>query len=258
MSTKKVALITGATSGIGKDIAKCFAINGYTIIIVGRDQTKLHKTAEEFRKQYGADVTTILADLAQPGAAEKVFEAVKGKNINVLVNNAGFALSGEFAEQPTEDILELLRINIESITNLTRLILPDMLDRRNGRILNIASTAAFQPGPNMAVFHATKSYVLSFSEAIRYELKGTGVTISTLCPGPTDTNFHKRAQVTSSRLFKMGMMRSDDVARIAYNGLMDGDPLIIPGFKNRLSVILAKFAPRGIALKTMYKLNRTE
>jgi short-subunit dehydrogenase len=257
MSTKKVALITGATSGIGKELAKCFIINGYSIIIVGRDQVALQKTAKEFKKTYGADVTTINVDLSVPDAAEKVFAELKGRTVDVLVNNAGFAISGLFHENSVGTIIGCLRTNIESLTHLTRLLLPQMIDRRTGRILNVASTAAFAPGPQMAVYYATKAYVLSFSEGIRYELKGTGVTISTLCPGPTDTNFAKKGHVETTPMFnkKSKMMKPEDVACIAYNRLMDGDAIIVPGFTNKLTAVMARFVPRAIALKVANKGN---
>jgi uncharacterized protein len=257
MSNKKVALITGATSGIGKELAKCFAINGYTIIIVGKDEGELKKTGDEFQKQYGADVTLIQADLTMIDAADTIFKHLNGRHVDVLVNNAGIGISGLFHETSVGALLNCIRINIEALTHLTRLMLPQMIDRRTGRILNVASTAAFAPGPQMAVYYATKAYVLSFSEGVRYELKGTGITVSTLCPGLTATNFAKKAGMESTPMFskKEKVMRADDVARIAYHGLLDGDPIIIPGFRNRLSILIAKWGPRSLILKANNKTN---
>jgi short-subunit dehydrogenase len=258
MSTKKIALITGASSGIGRELAKCFAINGYTIIIVARNGANLNNTAEEFRKQYGAEVLTIQADLSQPGAAQKVFDELEGKTIDVLVNNAGFGNYGTFVENDIQATIDVLRLNIENLTVLTRLVLPAMIDRRHGKILNVASLAAFAPGPLMAVYHATKAYVLSFSNAIRYELRGSGVTLTTLCPGPTATNFQKKSEYGKSRLVKMGMMSADDVARQAYQALIDGQATVVPGLRNQIIRIMVKLGPRAAVVRVVAKLNKTE
>lgn len=253
MSSKKIALVTGATSGIGKELAKCFVINGYNLVIVARDEKALRATADEFRKQYGSEIAIIQADLSLPGAAEKVYAALNGKALDVLVNNAGFAEYGPFAESNIEKIIASMRLNMETMTHLTRLVLPDMIDRRCGRILNVASTAAFQPGPLMAVYYATKAYVLSFSEAVRYELRGTGVSITTLCPGPTETNFQKISAYGKTRIVKAGLMRADDVARQGYLGLIDNVPIVVPGMKNKIGAFLIRFAPRALVLKIIYK-----
>jgi short-subunit dehydrogenase len=259
MSTKKIALVTGATSGIGKELAKCFAMNGYTVIIVARNKQALEETAQEFRSKYGAEVSTIQVDLAEPNAAQRVITALNGKQIDILVNNAGFAAYGPFVENDINTVIGSIRLNIETLTHLTRLLLPQMIDRRSGKILNVASTAAFQPGPLMAVYYASKAYVLSFSEAIRYELKGSGITITTLCPGPTETNFqNKIADFRKSNLVKMGMMKADDVARQGYQALLEGRSIVIPGFKNKLGAVLARFSPRSIVLRVINKLNKTE
>jgi short-subunit dehydrogenase len=258
MSTKKIALITGATSGIGKELAKCFAINGYTVIIVARDIHNLHETAEEFRKQYGADVAIIQTDLSEPGAAEKIYNEIGGKRIDVLVNNAGYGAYGPFVENDPNVVIQTIRLNIENLTHLTRLVLPDMINRRSGKILNVASLAAFSPGPLMAVYHGTKAYVLSFGNAIRYELKGTGVSLTTLCPGATATNFQKKSEYGKSKLVKMGTMRADDVARQGYHGLMDGQATVVPGFRNQMLRFLAKLGPRSAVVRVSAKLNSTD
>ncbi len=259
MSTKKIALITGATSGIGKELAKCFAMNGYTIVIIARDEEKLKQTAKEFQQTYGADVQTIQADLSEPDASPKIFQALNGKTIDVLVNNAGFAPYGPFVANNILTDIGAIRLNVEAVTHLTRLILPDMVNRRSGKILNIASTASFQPGPLMAVYYATKAYVLSFSEALRYELKGTGVTVTTLCPGPTDTNFQKKSEFGKSKLLKMtGMMRADDVARFGYQAVHDGRSVAIPGFLNNVMAFFGRHSPRSIVLSIIANLNKVE
>ena len=258
MSTKKIVLITGATSGIGKELAKCFAINGYSLIIVSQDLERLKKTVAEFQKQYAADVDYIQADLSLPNAAQKVFDALQGKTLDVLVNNAGFAAYGPFAENDVDMVLGSIRLNIETLTHLTKLVLPLMIDRRAGKILNVASTAAFQPGPLMAVYFATKAYVLSFSEAVRFELKGTGVTITTLCPGATKTEFQTKTAFGKSNLIKMGgMMKADDVARQGFMALMEGQSIIIPGVRNKVTVFMTRFSPRSLLLRIVAKLNAT-
>lgn len=256
MSSKKIALVTGATSGIGKELAKCFVINGYNLVIVARNEKDLRATADEFRKQYGAEIATVQADLSMPDAAEKIYKALNGKALDVLVNNAGFAEYGPFAESDIKKILASMRLNMETMTHLTRLVLPDMIDRRAGKILNVASTAAFQPGPLMAVYYATKAYVLSFSEAVRYELRGTGVSITTLCPGPTSTNFQKISQFGKTNIVKMGLMRADEVAQQGYLGLIDCVPVVVPGIKNKIGAFLTRFAPRTLLLKIVYKAHQ--
>lgn len=259
MSTKKLVLVTGATSGIGKEIAKCFAINGYNLIIVARHKNELEKTSAEFRKQYSADVSYIVADLSIPGEAVRVYEALQGRQVHVLVNNAGYAPFGPFIDNEMDQVLGAIRLNIESLTHLTKLILPGMLDQRWGRILNVSSTAAFEPGPLMAVYYATKAYVLSFSQALRDELKGSGVTVSTLCPGPTETMFQKKTPFGKTKLIKvLGMSKADDVARQAYIGLMDGDAIIIPGFRNKFAAFLGRHSPRSIVVPLMHKLHKVE
>lgn len=258
MSSKKIALITGATSGIGKELAKCFVINGYNIIIVARDEKALRATADEFRKQYGAEIAIIQADLSIPGAAEKVYASLNGKALDVLVNNAGFAEYGLFADSDIQKILASMRLNMETLTHLTRLVLPDMIDRRAGKILNVASTAAFQPGPLMSVYYATKAYVLSFSEAVRYELRGTGVSITTLCPGPTNTNFQKISPYGKTKILKMGMMRADVVAQQGYLGLIDNVHIVVPGIKNKIGAFMTRFAPRSLLSAILYKAQQID
>jgi short-subunit dehydrogenase len=257
MSKKKVVLITGATSGIGRSLARCFAGAGYDLIITARHKDALKITAAELEKQYKVTVTSIVSDLSKPNAAAELYELIKSQPVDVLVNNAGNATYGLFAETDNQALVDLIRLNVESLTHLTRLILPGMVDLRSGRILNVASTAAFQPGPLMAVYSATKAYVLSFSEALRFELKGTGISVTTLCPGATDTSFQKRASFSESNLVKFGMMSADKVAEEGFRGLMDNRELVIPGFKNKLGTILSRFSPRPVVLRAMNKLNTT-
>ncbi|MEA2565364.1 MAG: uncharacterized protein QOD49_541, partial [Actinomycetota bacterium] len=186
-----LALVTGASGGIGEELARILARHGYDLVLVARSADKLAALAERLELDHGIQVRAIAKDLARPDAAAEIHEwlAAEGLTVDVLVNNAGMGLLGKFAEIGIEGDVEMLRLNVEAPTLLTRLLLPSMLERGSGRILNLASTAGFQPGPLMAVYYATKAYVLSFSEALANEVAGTGVTVTALCPGPTETGF---------------------------------------------------------------------
>ncbi|MFY9794020.1 MAG: SDR family oxidoreductase [Candidatus Sulfotelmatobacter sp.] len=241
------ALITGASGGIGYELAKLFAKDHYNLVLVARSSDKLNQVASQLRQQFGFNVKTMAVDLAQDQAVTILFEQLKGEKleVDVLVNNAGFGVFGEFAEMPEEEILGQVQLNVVALTHLTRLFLPAMIERRQGKIMNVASTAAFQPGPLMAVYYATKAYVLSFSEALANEVAGTGVVVSCFCPGATDTGFQKRAGIENSRLFKkIGAMNVETVARDGYRGLMAGKTLVISGTRNRLVAESVRFAPR--------------
>jgi short-subunit dehydrogenase len=196
-------------------------------------------------------------DLAKPQAAAEIFDELKARNIpiDILINNAGFGGHGRFDRENVDEILGMLQVNIVALTHLARLFLPPMIERRHGRVMNLASTAAFQPGPLMAVYYASKAYVLSLSEAISSELKRTGVTVTAVCPGPTETEFQKRAGVEKSRIFQAHMMDSMTVARIAYDAMMKGKRVAITGFKNKMLTAASKFAPRAMVLSAVKKLN---
>ena len=237
-------LITGASGGIGYELAKLFARNHNNLILVARSGKKLAQVATEFRA-LGATVRTIAADLAQAPSAKFVFEQMRGENVDILINNAGYGAFGEFAEMSEHEILGQITLNITTLTQLTRLFLPGMIARRSGRIMNVASTAGFQPGPLMAVYYATKAYVISFSEAIANEVRHSGVTVTCFCPGATDTGFAKRAGNDQSRLFKQfGAMRAERVARDGYRALMKGRTLAISGTQNWMVAQSTRFAPR--------------
>ena len=241
------ALITGASGGIGYDLAKLFARDRYNLVLVGRNAEKLNRVAHELQSASGVSVKVVALDLAASPAAKFLFEQMQREGIvvDVLVNNAGFAGFGEFAEMAEEEILGQIQLNVAALTHLTRLFLPPMLARRSGKIMNVASTAAFQPGPLMAVYYATKAYVLSFSEALANELAGSGVVVSCFCPGATDTGFAKRAGTEDSRLFrKLRPMNAEVVARDGYRGLMSGRTLVIAGIRNWLVAESVRFAPR--------------
>lgn len=239
-------LITGASGGIGYELAKLFARDHHNLILVARSSDKLAQVAAELQPR-GVTVKTIALDLGQPPATKFLFDQLQreGTAIDTLINNAGFGAYGDFAQMPEQDILGQLNLNITALTELTRLFLPPMVSRRSGRIMNVASTAGFQPGPHMAVYYATKAYVISFSEAIADELRHSGVTVTCFCPGATHTGFAKRAGTENSRLFKqLGGMSAEKVALDGYRAVMDGRTLAISGLHNWAIAQSTRFAPR--------------
>jgi hypothetical protein len=240
-----IALITGASGGIGYELAKLFARDHHNLVLVARRADKLTQVANELQA-HGVTVQTITLDLAEPPAPKFLFDQLEreGVAVDILVNNAGFGGFGEFALVPEAEILGQIDLNIRALTELTRLFLPPMIARRNGRVMNVASTAAFQAGPMMAVYYATKAYVLSFSEAIANELRNTGVTVTCFCPGATHTDFAQRAGVANSRLFKLGAMSAAKVALDGYCAVMEGRGLAISGAHNWIVAQSTRFAPR--------------
>jgi len=245
--TRQTALVTGASSGIGLDLATTFAQHGHDLVLVARSEGKLQELAVELEKRNDITAHVVAWDLSAPNAAAELVRELKSRSIevDVLVNNAGYGVAGAFIETDMQRELDMIQVNIVALTQLTKLLLPPMIARKRGRILNVASTAAFQPGPLMAVYYATKAYVLSFSEAIADELRDTGVTVTTLCPGPTATEFASVAQMTHSRLFTMMRpMSSQRVASAGYRGLMAGRRLVIPGATNKLLVQSLRVSPR--------------
>jgi short-subunit dehydrogenase len=241
-------LITGASGGIGYGLAKLFARDHHNLVLVARSTDKLAQVATELQT-HGVTVKTIALDLAAPPASKFLFDQLQreGVSVNILVNNAGFGSFGEFAHMPEEEILGQISLNITALTELTHLFLPPMIERRGGRIMNVASTAGFQPGPLMAVYYATKSYVISFSEAIANELHDYGVTVTCFCPGATHTGFAKRAGTEKSRLFKqLGAMSAEKVALDGYRAVMEGRSLAISGVHNWMVAQSTRFAPRKI------------
>jgi short-subunit dehydrogenase len=249
MQSTGTALITGASGGIGYELAKLFARDRYDLVLVARHETRLNQVASELEGKFQIKVKAVALDLAETGAARILADHLHSDHVavDVLVNNAGFGLFGAFAGMEVEEILGQIQLNITSLTQLTRLLLPGMLARRHGKIMNVASTAAFQPGPLMAVYYASKAYVLSFSEALANEVAGSGVVVNCFCPGATDTSFQKRAGLESSRLFKrIGAMKVERVASDGYRGLMAGRNLVISGFQNWLAAESVRFAPRKL------------
>ena len=248
MSDRKTALITGASFGIGLELARIFARENYNLVLVARTADRLRLLASELEKAHGTRSFVLATDLTEPGSPAYVLDQTTraGIAVDVLVNNAGFGQYGLFAENDLEECLRQIQLNVTTLTHLTRLYLPQMLERKSGCILNVASTAAFQPGPLMAVYFATKAYVLHFSEALSNELQGTGVTVTCLCPGATATEFHKRANATGMRFLRMGSMDARTVAEDGYRALMAGKPVVISGFKNWLVAQSVRFSPRQL------------
>ena len=238
-------LITGASGGIGHELAKLFARDHHNLVLVARSGDKLTQVATELRAQ-NVTVKTIALDLAAPPAPKFLFDQLQteGLSVDILINNAGFGAFGEFAQMSNEEIFGQIQLNVIALTELTRLFLPTMLARRSGRIMNVASTAGFQPGPLMAVYYATKAYVISFSEAIANEVRNSGVTVTCFCPGATHTGFSKRAGNDESRLFKQFGMNVEKVALDGYRAVMEGRGLAISGVHNWLIAQSTRFAPR--------------
>ena len=239
-------LITGASGGIGYEFAKLFARDHHNLVLVARSGDKLAQVTSELQA-HGISVRTVALDLAEPPAPKFLFGQLQreGITVDILVNNAGFGVFGEFARMPDEEIQGQIALNITALTELTRLFLTPMLARRSGRIMNVASTAAFQPGPLMAVYYATKAYVLSFSEALANELQNSGVTVTCFCPGATHTGFARRAGAEKSRLFQqLGAMSAEKVALDGYRAVMKGRTVAISGVHNWIVAESTRFAPR--------------
>lgn len=251
------ALISGASGGIGYELAKLFAKDRHNLVLVARSQAKLAQFADELQRRFEISVKTVALDLTAASAPQLLFDRLHRDSIavDVLVNNAGYGRLGEFAKIPVEESLGQIQLNILALTYLTKLFLGPMLERRSGKIMNVASTAGFQPGPLMAVYYASKAYVISFSEALANELAGKGVTVTCLCPGPTATDFASRAGNHRSRLFKqLRPMDAKTVALKGYRGLMAGKTLVIPGLRNWLVAESVRMSPRKLVTAVSRKL----
>ncbi|MBZ5609654.1 MAG: SDR family oxidoreductase [Acidobacteriia bacterium] len=244
------ALITGASTGIGLELARVFAREGYALILVARNQKRLEQIAAELKP---ASVQVIAKDLSLPDAPQEIHRIAP--NVDVLVNNAGFGVYGKFTGTSLSEELNMMQLNITVPVILTKLYLAGMLARRSGRILNVASTAAFQPGPLMSIYYATKAFLLSFSEAIGNELEGSGVTVTALCPGPTATEFQERSKIQNAALVKdRKIMDARTVAEAGYRALMAGKPVVIPGVMNKLLAQSIRVSPRSMVTKIVRKL----
>lgn len=255
-NTGKTALITGASRGIGYELARLFARDGYNLVLVARSAGKLAEMKQQYESKAGVQVRVIVKDLAQPSAPQEIFDELQreGVAVDVLVNNAGFTVFGKFVETNLDQELQLMQVNIVALTHLTKLFLPGMVERGWGKVLNLASTAAFFPGPLMAVYYASKAYVLSFSEALAVELEGTGVTMTALCPGPTETGFQKRGNMEDSRLVAgRKIMDARTVARIGYRALMKGQMFVVPGLRNWVQIEATRFIPHRVLARTVLR-----
>jgi hypothetical protein len=251
---KEFALITGATAGIGYELAKLFAADHFNLILVARDEARLQKVAAELRDSHKIEAIVIPKDLSNSPASSEIFEALRDTPVSILVNNAGFGSQGAFSDEKLDLSLNMMRVNMDALVQLTRLFLPPMLSRRQGRILNVGSTAGFQPGPFTNIYYATKAFVFFFSVALAEELVGTGVTVTTLCPGFTKTEFHERAGFQRSSRW-LAMMSAKDVAQIGYRGLMNGKRIVIPGWRNKLTAAISRRLPPTFTARIVRRMN---
>ena len=253
---RETVLITGASSGIGFELAKLYANSGCNLILVARTASKLENLKNEVTRDHNVRVELVVADLAEVDAAEKLVDEINARKltVDVLVNNAGFGQLGQFAGIAVQRQLDMIRLNVVTLMHLTRLLLPGMLERKRGGILNVASTAAFQSGPNMAVYYATKAFVLSFSEAIHEELDGTGVKVVCLAPGPTETGFGDDSGINKTRIFTANAMNAAQVAQAGFDALKSNRAIVIPGWKNRAGALLTRIVPRSVVRKIVKKL----
>jgi short-subunit dehydrogenase len=251
VTARRTALVTGASGGIGLEFARRFAKEGYNVVLVARSKDQLEVLAAQLTDQFGVRAVAIAADLAQDSAPQAVYDQLTAMNlhIDVLVNNAGLPDYGLFHLADTNKQMQMIHLNIGALTHLTRLVLPGMIERGYGRVINIASTAAFMAGPLMSVYYASKAYVLSFSDAIANELEGTGVKVSVLAPGPVASGFQARAGMEKSRLVQQGLMSAQELIDQVFTPLMEGKPLVIPGLRNKVIPILARLLSRGAAAR---------
>jgi hypothetical protein len=256
-TVKKTVLITGASGGIGLALAEIFAREGYDLVLVARSEAKLGAAKQRLESPYGIEVEVFPKDLLVKEAATEIFDALanQGKSIDILVNNAGVGEYGPFADAEWKKQNEMIQLNVTALIHMTKLFLQPMLERKAGKILNVASIAAFNPGPSMAVYHATKAAVLFFSEALTSELKGSGVTVTTLCPGPTETGFVAAASMESSTLFQnLKVATAEEVAACGYKALMKGKPVVVHGFMNKLLVFSTRLGSRSMVREMTYKM----
>lgn len=241
-------LVTGASSGIGNALAKKFAQHNYDLVLIAEDSSELSRAAQELREKFPVEIVEMPKNITDEKAPEEIYDNLKRRNIriDVLVNDAGVGQREKFHETDIEKDIYIIRLNIEALLRLTKLFVKEMVSHRSGKILNLGSVASFQPGPLMAVYHASKAFVVSFSEALADELEGTGVTVTALCPGPTDTNFFDRADMENARILQDGVvMEPDKVAEIGYKALMEGERIVIPGMGNKILTFARRLMPKS-------------
>jgi uncharacterized protein len=251
-------VVTGASAGIGVELARLFAADGDGLVLVARRKARLDELAAELSAAHGVPVRTVELDLSRPGAAETLFETLKREGIVVhtLVNNAGFGLRGRFHTLPADRQQEMVLVNVAAVTALSRIFLPGMIERREGGILNVSSMAAFQAGPYMAIYYATKAYVLSLSEALHEEVKPFGVKVSALCPGAVATEFQEIANMQGTKVSAFGTADAASVARAGYDGYRANKAIVIPGLLNKIGVALSGFMPRALTRKVAGALQK--
>jgi hypothetical protein len=256
---RPLALVTGASSGIGLELCRVLAREGHDLVLVARREPELTALADELTSRYGADSTVVSADLSTPASPHQIYDSVSaaGRDVDVLVNNAGFGGHGKFWESDADHEQRELAVNILALHTLTKLFLPSMVERGRGHVLNVASTAAFQPGPFMAVYYASKAYVLSFTEALAEELTGTGVTATALCPGVVITGFQDTAGLEADQpmLHSPATKSADYVAEVAYKGMIRGRRVVIPGTLNKVGAQAGRIAPRTAMVKVIRRLH---
>lgn len=252
----KTALITGASGGIGYELAKIHAGNGGDLVIVARSRDKLDQLKSELEEKHKIRVYTIGKDLSVPGSSLEVYNEVKGNDIEVsyLINNAGFGDFRLFENSDWTKQEQMINVNILALAHLTRLFLPEMIERRSGKILNLASTASFQPGPTMSVYFASKAFVLSFSEAINSEVRDRGITVTALCPGSTESGFHSRTLGEGVPVKKRKIPSSIEVAKFGYNAMIQGRAVAIPGIKNKIMAEMVRIVPRSFVVNMVKKI----
>lgn len=245
------ALITGASSGIGYELAKVFARNGHDLVLVARNQDKLNRLAEDLRATYGLSVKVVAKDLSLPTVVPEIVAELRRADvqIGILVNNAGVDVYGYFYDTGWTQELQMIQLNLVSLTHLTKLLLAEMRQQGKGRILNLGSTGSFVPTPLNAVYSATKAYVWSFSMALAEELEGTGVTVTLLCPGATRTEFQKRANIENVRLLQFGVMEPATIAEVGYRATMSGKRVVVPGLYNKTQALLARLLPSRLIVR---------
>lgn len=263
MSGKQTALITGASFGFGNELAKLFAKDGFNLILVARSEDKLKQLAEELTAQYQVDVLVMAKDLFSPTAPNEIYQALKDahREVDVLVNNAGFGTYGRFSEIDAQNDMNLVQLNVATVTLMTKLFLKDMVARKSGKILNVASMAAFMSGPYMATYFASKAYVMSFTEAVAEEVRGSGVKLMALCPGVAATNFQATAKneaaIIGGKIDSL-MMTAEEVVKVGYKDFMDEKVISIPGASNKATAIMVRFLPRVVMRKAVKLFNKSK
>ncbi|MFT3880882.1 MAG: SDR family oxidoreductase [Gemmatales bacterium] len=258
MSTRPIALVTGASAGLGVEFAKLLAKDGYDLVLVARRLDRLEELGREL-SQHGIIAHSVSVDLSLPDAAVTVDKFLKERQleVDVLINNAGFGAVGRFVDIDLNEQLRMIQVNVSTLVHLTGLILPGMILRGKGRVMNVASTAAFQPGPLMAMYYATKAFVLSFSEAVHHEIRKTGVTVTCVCPGPTPTEFQTQAKMEETKMFNSRMMVDPvTVAKVGYEAMQKGKRLIIPGKLTNVLAFATRLTPRSMVLRVSERMQK--